>query len=273
MPTVQAESSGPCGSIMNDATLARAERDQRILRLRAAGLRQTAIADEVGCSQATVSRVLDPGQVERRRAYERTDEARKRRREAYLQWAAANAEQIRERRAANAVAKREAVRQWRQQNPERTKAANQAHYRANRERLLARFQGYRQENAERLREGARARYAANPEVVRAYRLANREVKRATDSRRRARRRGISGRPLDAIDRLLSVEYRKAIAGEPCTYCGEPSENDDHKLPLARGGTDHWWNLHRTCQSCNFRKHTMTHEEFLASGKVSLAAAS
>ncbi len=38
-------------------------------------------------------------------------------------------------------------------------------------------------------------------------------------------------------------------------------------PIARNGTDHWWNLQRTCQRCNHRKGIMTHEEFLASGRL------
>jgi 5-methylcytosine-specific restriction endonuclease McrA len=77
--------------------------------------------------------------------------------------------------------------------------------------------------------------------------------------------------MDAVDRVLSVEYRKAIANDPCTYCGRPGEQDDHRLPLARGGTDHWWNLHRACTNCNQRKHTMTHEEFVTSGRVPIVA--
>lgn len=98
------------------------------------------------------------------------------------------------------------------------------------------------------------------------RAANIEASRASVARRKMRSR-IS---MDATDKLLSAEYRKAIAGDLCTYCGAHGEQDDHINPLARGGTDHWWNLQRTCQRCNRRKSTMTHDEFLASGRMPFA---
>lgn len=242
---------------MNDVTAARAERDRRIYELRAMGWLQKDIAAEVGCDQTTVSRVLDPARIERERARYRSPEYR----EWHRGYRAANAERIREREKARIPYKVQQVRAWRLKNPERHKASKQAHYRANRELQLAQMRKYRKANLEQLRESRRARHAAN-----------REASRAASGRRRARRRN-NGLPLDAVDRLLSTEYRKAIARDLCTYCGSLGEHDDHKLPLARGGTDHWWNLHRTCKDCNFRKHTKTHEEFLASRQAPLAAAS
>ena len=29
---------------------------------------------------------------------------------------------------------------------------------------------------------------------------------------------------------------------------------DTYFPIAKGGTDHWWNLVRSCGPCNRRKH-------------------
>ena len=78
-----------------------------------------------------------------------------------------------------------------------------------------------------------------------------------------RRRNSANRGMDRVDRLLSVEYRKAIARDLCIYCGSPGQHVDHKFPVARGGTDHWWNLQRTCQRCNHRKGTKTHDEFVS----------
>jgi 5-methylcytosine-specific restriction endonuclease McrA len=49
--------------------------------------------------------------------------------------------------------------------------------------------------------------------------------------------------------------------------------DGHMTPIARNGTDHWWKLQRTWQRCNHRKGTMTHEEFLASGRLRRASGS
>jgi hypothetical protein len=59
--------------------------------------------------------------------------------------------------------------------------------------------------------------------------------------------------MDALDRALSADYRRAIAGDPCTYCGATASQVDHIFPVAKGGTDHWWNLTRACESCNKSK--------------------
>ena len=55
--------------------------------------------------------------------------------------------------------------------------------------------------------------------------------------------------MDGTDRLLSVCYRLAIRNDPCFYCGSPeTAHVDHFFPLAKGGTDHWWNLVRACDA-------------------------
>lgn len=59
--------------------------------------------------------------------------------------------------------------------------------------------------------------------------------------------------LSKEDRDIAVEYRKAIESDPCTYCGGLGENTDHIFPVAKGGSDHWWNLVRACERCNKRK--------------------
>ena len=33
----------------------------------------------------------------------------------------------------------------------------------------------------------------------------------------------------------------------------PGEEDDHYFPVAKGGTDHWFNLVRSCLLCNRSK--------------------
>lgn len=68
------------------------------------------------------------------------------------------------------------------------------------------------------------------------------------------------------DRAESVEWRKVIKYDPCYYCGATDAGayeDDHYVSVANGGTDHWWNLVRSCQLCNRRKASMNGDEFLA----------
>ena len=87
---------------------------------------------------------------------------------------------------------------------------------------------------------------------------NREACRARDARRRVR----VIVSMTSEDRELSVAYRLAIANDPCHYCGDPGEEDDHYISLVNGGTDHWWNLVRACLRCNRRKHTTNGDDFL-----------
>jgi len=241
---------------------ARAERDKRIYELRAMGWKRNVIAAEVGCCQKTVADTLAGTATEREYRQAKADRSRERRLE---------------RRRADAAWKAEYDRAYR--------AANADRIRGYRDRKREQQRRYWAENAEKISERRREQYAANAEEINAqrratygdrererlgrYRRANLEAHRAVHARRKIR----ASVGMDAIDRLLAVEYRKAIVDDPCTYCGAPGEHDDHKFPLARGGTDHWWNLHRTCRECNQRKHLMTHQEFLASGKVSRAVAS
>jgi HNH endonuclease len=124
-------------------------------------------------------------------------------------------------------------KQWGEACTDRRRAANQQWYADNRESVLAR--------------------------VAEYCKAHPEVHRAVLSRRKVRAQA----SMDALDRELSVAYRKAIATDPCYYCGaDETQHDDHYVPLANGGTDHWWNLVRACAPCNFTKHTMSGDEFL-----------
>lgn len=85
--------------------------------------------------------------------------------------------------------------------------------------------------------------------MREHYLANREEYYARTHRRRQR----VDANMDALDRALSADYRRAIANDPCFYCGREAVSVDHFFPLAKGGTDHWWNLVRACEACNKSK--------------------
>ena len=262
---------------MNESTDAR---NARILELRALGWTQQAIADEVGCGPTTVRRILDPAQAERMRecvrAWGRAQTAR--RREQRRQFQQENAEQVLEKHRAKVARKAAYDREYNRANAERQQEYSAAYRKANAEKIRERQRRYREANREQILRRKRERWAADAEALnaerrsryddearerlRAYRLANIEASRAIVARRKMR----AGKGMDATDRLLSVEYRKAISKDTCAYCPADGEHDDHMLPLARGGTDHWWNLQRTCMSCNQHKHTKTHEEFLASAR-------
>lgn len=132
---------------------------------------------------------------------------------------------------------------WAAAHPESVRAASRRQVESG---YVAR---YREQNRELMRSRNAAFYAANPEW---------------NAAKHARRREQASLQVDAMDRALSIEWRKAIKNAPCFYCGERQEvmHDDHVRPLAKGGTDHWWNLARACASCNHRKGTKSADQFL-----------
>jgi 5-methylcytosine-specific restriction endonuclease McrA len=64
--------------------------------------------------------------------------------------------------------------------------------------------------------------------------------------------------------FTAEEWRELVAqyDHACAYCGAigPLEQD-HRLPLARGGTNWIGNIVPACRVCNARKHVMTEGEF------------
>lgn len=135
------------------------------------------------------------------------------------------------------------------------------------EKKRAQRAAFRERNRERLRAKEAARYHANRdarmEQHRRWLAANREAVKSYKAMRR--QRAFDG--LDATDREMSSAYRQAIACDPCTYCGETREqmHIDHVLPLAKGGTEHWWNLASACAPCNWSKNAKTVEEWRGNG--------
>lgn len=64
----------------------------------------------------------------------------------------------------------------------------------------------------------------------------------------------AARRLPLEDRRIATAYRSAIKGDPCLYCGATASAADHYFPVARGGTDHWFNLKAACTTCNSTKN-------------------
>lgn len=131
-------------------------------------------------------------------------------------------------------------------HPDRVRASHSLYYQTHKDKVLAYTANY-QKNHRVEHNQWNARWAkANP-----------EYRRAVTRRRRAN----ANASLTVTDRVLSVEYRKAITKDLCFYCGAVGREDDHYVPLAIGGTDHWWNLVRACKICNRRKGKMHGDMF------------
>jgi len=104
----------------------------------------------------------------------------------------------------------------------------------------------------------------NAQRVREWQLNNpdrhRELLRATERRRRARKRQNGTVPYREEDIFAASDYL-------CVYCGAPAEEIDHFIPIALGGADAPWNVVATCIACNRGpggKHARSPFEFLAS---------
>lgn len=131
----------------------------------------------------------------------------------------------------------DAVRRWRARNPEL--------------------------NRQRRRQYRRTAYLRDPARINAQKAAylarHPEVKRAKDQAYRARRTAAAGS-------FSGAEWLDLVArcGNVCAYRGEPGPLEpDHRVPLARGGTNFIDNILPACRKCNAEKHTMTEEEFRA----------
>jgi 5-methylcytosine-specific restriction endonuclease McrA len=128
---------------------------------------------------------------------------------------------------------REAMRRWRQRHPDQHNAEGRNYYARHRERLAPYFAAY----------------------IRAHR----ELRQAIGARRRSRE-------LAAEGNYTSQEWIELLQryGRRCAYCGaEGRLEPDHRVPLARGGTNFIENILPACHRCNARKRLLTENEFRA----------
>jgi len=132
-----------------------------------------------------------------------------------------------------------------------------------RDRRRAYGRDWMRRNLDKARLAMRRWRAEHPEEHRERRrdweARSREIRRTIWQRRRARILGAEGS-------YTVTEWLELVAscGGRCGYCGAPGALAvDHRLPIARGGTNRIENLIPACKTCNSRKHLMTEEEFRA----------
>ena len=92
-----------------------------------------------------------------------------------------------------------------------------------------------------------------------YRREHRDVRQAIHARRRARK-------LEAEGSYTTIEWVELLQrwNWTCAYCGEHGALEpEHRIPLARGGSNSIENILPACRRCNQRKALLTEEEFRA----------
>jgi 5-methylcytosine-specific restriction endonuclease McrA len=125
----------------------------------------------------------------------------------------------------------------------------------------ARAQGRRHVRNEgdrrRAREWAREHRDANRLREREWARRNPDLRRAKAHRRRARDASANG--FWTQDEWLALV---AAHWNACAYCGRFVQlTVDHRVPLARGGSNWIWNLLPACGRCNRRKSSRTEREY------------
>jgi hypothetical protein len=106
---------------------------------------------------------------------------------------------------------------------------------------------YRLENKEAVDERCRRYHEKHPEVT-----------LQADERRRALELGADGffTYEEFKDKCVACDSR-------CVYCGQELPLvPDHATPLSRGGSNDLSNIVPSCSHCNFRKGTLTYNEFV-----------
>jgi 5-methylcytosine-specific restriction endonuclease McrA len=156
-------------------------------------------------------------------------------------------------------------KEWAKNNPEKMAAAAAKRKELNKIKNKIYFRKLYLANRDAKKAKSRQQYAKNParwKRCSAEWLRKHPEKRKFYKRNRRARLSQAGCLVsgDLIQRLFtSQSYR-------CVYClkaiTEKYYHADHKTPLSRGGQHSDENIHLTCPSCNQRKSTKTHEEFL-----------
>jgi hypothetical protein len=209
----------------------RRNREAILARERAARANRGAISDEQDSRRRDYLEANRESIRERKRKWkaslsdERLAQLRLRKRENHRRWREANPDRWREWR-----------RQYRLKNVEKNRQAYRRWYEQNRDAVLARKRVKYQEDLERMRERSRIQHGK-------------------------RRKWIAA---GGVNYTLA-EWQALVAAwdRRCAYCGDGSAKlqPDHRLPVARGGANSIDNILPSCPPCNFRKHTMTEEEF------------
>lgn len=148
-----------------------------------------------------------------------------------------------------------------EENKEKALERMRKYRKENKEKEAERQRKWREENREKVAESARKKYEGNKEKYaersRKYYEGNKERYAESTRKRRARKAKAAG-----THTADQVKARFDYYGSKCIYCGSDENLQiEHRIPLARGGSDWSANLAPACKSCNCSKGTKTETEF------------
>lgn len=156
------------------------------------------------------------------------------------------------------------VKAWKKAHPETVRIHEQERREKHRVELRKRARLYRQAHKDEISQKRHAAYRADPEkfLKRAKEWRDRNPKRfqALITKYKARKRHAEGvYTASDIEKIYKLQRGK------CWWCGKklPKRYEiDHRIPLAKGGSNWPNNLVLSCRHCNRSKHDKMPHEFI-----------
>lgn len=151
---------------------------------------------------------------------------------------------------------------------ERVRSRERRSYQANKARHNEYSKNYRKDHIDKLHKYDKQYYQSNKRRVNErnyrYKRLHPEFSRIDNSKRRARIRqaGGSHTPADIKAQIKSQTDKRGVLR--CWWCEQPIEKTyhlDHRIPLAKGGSNDARNLCISCPKCNLSKHDKLPHEF------------
>lgn len=161
------------------------------------------------------------------------------------------------------------VNQWRAKNPAKVHGYQRAYRLNNREKERERGRVYRSKHRDKKHESHERWRMKNPskqrDAIRNWQRKNPDRGRLAAHRRRSRKRELPA-TFNEAQWKFSVEYFNGV----CAYCGNPPSFFDHNrvlqqehfVPLVKGGSFSVENILPACQSCNYSKGDQDPEEWV-----------
>ena len=141
------------------------------------------------------------------------------------------------------------MREWRKKNREKARAIQRKAQ-----------DKYRKENPEKVLEIQRKHYRQNPQLWKRWKARNPDKVKTYKARYRFLKKNNLGN-----FHSWMVRYYRYVQQNRCFYCNcdiSKGYHLEHMVPLTKGGKHCWTNTCLSCESCNHRKGTKTHGEFM-----------
>ncbi len=165
---------------------------------------------------------------------------------------------MRARRAADPTKANAEAAEWRRKNPEKVKAVNKRSYWKNRDKSLAKSAQWFADHPEEKKHLAKRWRDENPEKVKESAKKTRKKHRVKVNQRNRNRRALKAaapgkHTVDDVAQLF--EKQKGKCAHPwCRKSLKGGYHVDHRIALARGGSNDKKNLQLLCPPCNIKKH-------------------